>query len=421
MSSTLVLLAWAALQGGGASVIQVDAGRGPVDVRIPAGQSAGELAPLVLLLHGYVQQPDSIEQTLDLVPWLDSYGFVYARPTGQQDAFGAHYWNASSACCDFSHADPDDSGYLRALVEAIQQQADIDPRRIYAAGHSNGGFMAHRLACEHADLFAGVVSIAGAIETHPFTCDPTEPVSILEIHGVNDALIDYGGGLFFGHPYPSVSETGQRWSQALGCGFPVTSQLTLDLALDVPGAETTVDTYFGCPTNGAFESWTMHGVGHILTPTAEVAPLVLEWMLLHAKAGLDTTAFCSPAPANVSGLPGRIRATGLDTLQRNSFGLVAEDLPANTFGLFLGARGAIHAQLPGDVHAPLCVGPTIARLGASVLATGPNGAFSLALDLRAIPPVAPQGVVTGEMWYFQAWHRDGAGSSLSDALAVRFR
>ena len=49
----------------------------------------------------------------------------------------------------------DDSGYVRQIIMTIQGIYKIDPRRIYVTGHSNGGYMSHRMACDHSDLIAG--------------------------------------------------------------------------------------------------------------------------------------------------------------------------------------------------------------------------------------------------------------------------
>ena len=49
--------------------------------------------------------------------------------------------------------------------------------------------MAHRMACDHADAIAAIVSIAGATFLNPDDCAPSEPVSVLQVHGTNDAVI----------------------------------------------------------------------------------------------------------------------------------------------------------------------------------------------------------------------------------------
>ena len=81
---------------------------------------------------------------------------------------------------------------LRLLVADVASAYAVDPDRVYAAGHSNGGIMALRLACEASDVFAavGVQSSALGITT----CEPRNPVSLLQIHGTADTNVPIDGG-----------------------------------------------------------------------------------------------------------------------------------------------------------------------------------------------------------------------------------
>jgi polyhydroxybutyrate depolymerase len=47
-------------------------------------------------------------------------------------------------------------------IEEISQQFAVDRKRISLFGNSGGAFMAHRMACQFADLIAGIASRAGA-------------------------------------------------------------------------------------------------------------------------------------------------------------------------------------------------------------------------------------------------------------------
>jgi len=92
-------------------------------------------------------------------------GFLYVFPDGTEDSDGILFWNATDAGYDFFGSGVDDPGYLRALIEEIIVQLNVDSDRIYAIGHSNGGSMVFRMACDHAELIAGIASLAGATST----------------------------------------------------------------------------------------------------------------------------------------------------------------------------------------------------------------------------------------------------------------
>ena len=124
----------------------VDAGRGPITVYFPDSYDPGNPLPVVLLLHGYTSSGAEVESWLDLLALVDSREFIYAHPDGIQDFFGFRFWNATDACCNIFGIPVDDSQYLADLLDEIELVLAVDPRRVHFMGHSNGGFMSHRMA-----------------------------------------------------------------------------------------------------------------------------------------------------------------------------------------------------------------------------------------------------------------------------------
>ena len=43
----------------------------------------------------------------------------------------------------------------RRIIDQIKSSYNVDDARVYVIGHSNGGFMTYRLACQMSDTFAG--------------------------------------------------------------------------------------------------------------------------------------------------------------------------------------------------------------------------------------------------------------------------
>jgi polyhydroxybutyrate depolymerase len=150
--------------------------------------------PLVVLLHEYGPSGQAVEDYMMLQPLAETRGFLYCHPDSGIDRWGVQFWNATDACCDFGNTGADDAGYLRALIEEIGSQFAVDRKRVYLVGHSNGGFMAYRMACQSADLIAGIASLAGMTFLDPSACQPSQPVNVLHIQARTDQVAFYGGG-----------------------------------------------------------------------------------------------------------------------------------------------------------------------------------------------------------------------------------
>lgn len=120
----------------------------PVTLSVPAAWDPRHPAPLLLVLHGYGSTGQQHEDYFGLSGLVDGHGVLLAAPDGTLDAQGNRFWDArTDACCNFKGPPVDDVKYLRSLLKEIRAAWKVDPRRIYVVGHSNGGFMAHRLGC----------------------------------------------------------------------------------------------------------------------------------------------------------------------------------------------------------------------------------------------------------------------------------
>lgn len=237
----------------------------PYDSQIPLSYDAAQPAPLVLLLHGYMGSGTLEKIFFGLGPLVDAAGILLAYPDGTADSKGNLFWNATDACCNSDGASVDDVAYLTAVLHDMKRRYSVDPQRVFVIGHSNGGFMAFRLACELSDELAGIASLAGATWRDPGRCHPSSPVSVLAIHGDADTVVKYDGGAPsppLTAPYPSAAETAATWARYQGCTGALTDSGTrLDLVSSLPGPETRVDRTQGCP-HSAVELWTLGGGDH---------------------------------------------------------------------------------------------------------------------------------------------------------------
>ena len=163
---------------------------------VPAGvdQSTTKV-PLLVALHGGLGSGVQFERQSDFDSLAASQRFVVVYPDGLgsgAEATTNRTWNGGGCCGFAARAKIDDVGFIELLVATLQAKYPIDPSRVFAAGHSNGGILAYRLACEASDVFAAVGVQSSSLEVD--TCTPSRPVSLLHIHGTADQNIPIGGG-----------------------------------------------------------------------------------------------------------------------------------------------------------------------------------------------------------------------------------
>jgi polyhydroxybutyrate depolymerase len=262
-------------------------GERPVSLRLPRDYDGSRPLPLLIALHGFGADADHVRALLDLDGLLEGHDVLFAAPQGTPNARGDRFWNATPACCAFGET-VDDVAYLAALIAEIERAYRVDPARRFVIGHSNGGFMAYRLACERADLIAAVVSVGGATFVDPTACRPSRLVSVLQVHGDQDTLVAVDGGkLPFGdgHAYPGVEQTLRAWAGYYVCeGDLVCLAGRDDLDAKVAGSETLASAYSGCPSGVGVELWRLRGSGHFPDfGSGRFARQLWDWLASHAR------------------------------------------------------------------------------------------------------------------------------------------
>src|SRR5205814_1733454 len=118
----------------------------PYETNIPLHYDPKKPTPLVIMLHGYSATPFVEEAIYGLTAVSEAQIFLYAMPSGLSDSQHHPYWNATDACCDRDGSHVDDVAYLNAVIDDMEARYNVDKKRIFFTGHSNGGFMSHRLA-----------------------------------------------------------------------------------------------------------------------------------------------------------------------------------------------------------------------------------------------------------------------------------
>src|SRR5271156_6206366 len=240
------------------ATIKIDGRTRNYFVHTPPAYTGKTPLPLILVLHGATESAENVERLSGISAKADQENFLAVYPTGTGRLKNVPTWN-SGACCGYAMEHKiDDVAFLRALLEKVEKDYSVDPKRIYATGISNGGMMSYRLACELSDKFAAISPVEGAQD---LPCHPTSPVSVIVFHGTADHLVPFNGG---STPYQmgsirsdtSVADTVAFWVKYDGC-FPKT------VHAETPEVHT--DIYAACPVGIAVALYAIQG-GHHMWP-----------------------------------------------------------------------------------------------------------------------------------------------------------
>lgn len=189
-------------------------------------------APLLFVLHPSGGDGASMRDysNYEFDELADANGFLVLYPDGVENT-----WNDCRANSPFpSRAlKIDDVGYIEALIDYASSAHGIDKRRVFAAGWSNGGQLAYRLALEKPEAFAGVAAISASVPTkESIACGQVDrPIPVMVINGTADPINPYRGGTVtlggarLGNVLSS-EDTAKYWAKLLGvAAAPETARL----------------------------------------------------------------------------------------------------------------------------------------------------------------------------------------------------
>lgn len=212
-------------------------------IHLPDGYDDTSAVPLVLSFHGRNSSSSQQQFLSAMNAKADDEGFIAVHPDGIGQT-----WNVGFCCGEAMSADVDDVSFVRAMLDWLEATYCVDSSRIYATGLSNGGFLAHRLACEVSDRVAAIAPVAGTKGTAP--CTPGRAVPVLHFHGTADAVVPYEG---FGG-FASVDSTMSGWVSRNGCDS--TSGVVYDTG------DVTCEEWTGCDDGARVRLCTVDGGGH---------------------------------------------------------------------------------------------------------------------------------------------------------------
>lgn len=177
----------------------------------------------MLDFHGYMSNAQSQENDSRFIEVADTDKdpFIVVTPNGMSDnEYGFGSWNCSKTvgpkgptcdrnrgayeygtiiCCDSCpECDPnyscdfascyDDVYFTRKIVDYVSTNFCLDQASVHHSGISNGGLFSYYMISQLADIFASIAPVA-ASPLNGYGEVPSQPVSLFDIHGVNDDVI----------------------------------------------------------------------------------------------------------------------------------------------------------------------------------------------------------------------------------------
>lgn len=227
-------------------------------VVVPPSATAETPAPLLLVYHGRPQSVESIRAMSEMDGVAGERGWIVAYP----EAVSAERGWAVADGIPPATSGQDDVRFTRDIVRAVGEELNLDLRRIYAAGYSNGAQMVMRLACElGGDLLAAAAPVAGTMSIRVSqSCIWEHPIPLVTFLGDEDTRFPWEGvdaGIDISYSGP---DTGEYYAHQDACtGVRQETELP-DTADD--GTTVTLWTWDPCAQGTEVRFYAIFGGGH---------------------------------------------------------------------------------------------------------------------------------------------------------------
>lgn len=198
-------------------------------VHVPRIYNPENPTPVVLALHGAAMDGSMMVWFSGLNKKSDEAGFIVVYPSGT-GVGPFRTWNAGGLSGKMAEGKADDVAFIGKLLDDLKVALNLDEKRVYACGMSNGGMMCYRLAAEMSDRIAAIAPVAGTIAMEP--SNPKRAVPVIHFHGSKDNIVPFK---MTNRNSPSfiklkgVEDSIQTWVKLNGCqGNPATDTISRD-------------------------------------------------------------------------------------------------------------------------------------------------------------------------------------------------
>lgn len=192
--------------------LRVDGRSRTYDVVLPTGFTQERSYPVVVGFGGWQHTARQMREYAGLERQFRDAIVVYAQ--GVSDAWGGAPYAATTV--------DEDVAYTKAVLDDVASRYNADTSRTVAVGLSNGGGMAAALACHAPETVSAVAAVAGAFYSPTVTGCRSGEVPTLIMHGTNDDVVGYDGGIRHWARYESVDSVARTFARKNDCTYVAT-------------------------------------------------------------------------------------------------------------------------------------------------------------------------------------------------------
>lgn len=212
--------------------------------RTPAGWNGTDPLPVLIHFHGWGRQGRIPARSPRVFGATNETGVLLLAPDGLGKTWGFSPW------------EDHDIRFTEDLLADAQRRWPIDRSKVFLSGYSFGSLMALAVACDSGDKYTAVLGIGGLLDyAGPSRCK-TGPVSIRNVHGLRDNVIDLPTR---DDPDPALGML--PWLEISGCDL--TRRTATNVSTVAPINEYTEHRWTDC-ANGKEVQIDIHGRGHFI-------------------------------------------------------------------------------------------------------------------------------------------------------------